>query len=304
MVKYKAEILFFTIISIILVLFPPIMEEDYDEGYSFLFTIQGYYTINYVKLILEIVFIGLVTVLFHYTKNYLKSLLNKISMKGNSLAHFINTVILGLILISIIVLFNNYYEDIMYLTKPNSLSFIPNKYPEEIKRFNEGEGLGRIFFKQSYYYSDYNIFKMVLSEDKFAIMKFYLPSSSIPDISPYLIDEKPKYSNIDKHSFWGMIQLREDYLPLSDNDLSRSETDRIHIKNIEEKTLTKEKRDLYFANYKSLKNEYLNTVKADAKTYVDDYHNFTWRQTLRIPLTILLSILSFVILFIRFKKII
>ncbi len=79
--KYKAEISFISLVSVIIILFPPVQEIRYDRGYSFFFTIDSDYSINYGKLFLEFFLLGFLALLLIVLKPSVKILRAKLVKK-------------------------------------------------------------------------------------------------------------------------------------------------------------------------------------------------------------------------------
>jgi hypothetical protein len=74
--KYKPALTLFSILSMLAILFPPIIvmrnELVLDSSFSFIFAIPKYYKINLVMLLTEIVFMFFVSLLYHLKKEKLK----------------------------------------------------------------------------------------------------------------------------------------------------------------------------------------------------------------------------------------
>ncbi|OGU36912.1 MAG: hypothetical protein A2315_02705 [Ignavibacteria bacterium RIFOXYB2_FULL_35_12] len=67
--KYKPAIIFFCVIAIIMILFPPIYEGgeyNSDEGYSFIFNIRFDYMLNVSKLLIQLFMVFLCSILFYF----------------------------------------------------------------------------------------------------------------------------------------------------------------------------------------------------------------------------------------------
>lgn len=74
--KYKPGLTLFSVLSILIILFPPIAKEInnriIESSFSFIFSIPKYYSINFPILIIEIVFAFFISLLFQLNSEKIK----------------------------------------------------------------------------------------------------------------------------------------------------------------------------------------------------------------------------------------
>ena len=276
MQKYKVEIFFISLISVLIILFPPIQESKYDAGYSFFFSIGSDYSINYLKLLIEFILLGFLTVIFIIIKPYVKLFVK-------NLIKLISRFLFIVFLISLTVGWFLYSSYLLTSSKPSSMEIIPEKYWNEILDYNDNEEAA---------YSFYEVFSNILINDVSVIKYFPLPRSLFPDVTPYLIEK------IDRHkSFLDDVPdnfLIQDYIWIKDFE-------KIYIP--PNKELTGDKKEIYHKKLYDIKKDYIKSIKPDAQLYVKDYDNYNfWKNFVRFSGTVLLSLLTIFILFRRMKK--
>jgi hypothetical protein len=300
----QPELLFFSIVAAISIIFPPVRYGIFEDGFSFLFSIRNGDSIDYIKLFIELILILLLTIIFYLLKYNIKSFINKLIHRFKTNKKLIR-FILKLVLISIIFL----GVIIIIQKEPFPLTTIPEKYGYESgSSFNEHTQ----YTLKNYYlifneanalninqYINFVIFEKIANDDNDIIKKFWLPYDLVPDVTPYLINRdtlQNDESNFDmERNSWDKIFAQE-----SDNELERWELYRIYIP--DNKTFNYRNGQEYYENYIMVKRKYINDeVKWDANVYVTIYKIYTfWKKYLLIPVIILLTFLYF---FISIKKI-
>ena len=186
MEKYKSELLFFSALATISIVFPPVRYGIADEGFSFLFSNTQIDLIDYPKVFTELILIILLTINFSLLKYYI----NKINYKfknDKKLYHFSKNIFLrSIIFLGVIII------QIRPILLP--LTIIQDKYSSSIDSFQQE-------VPAYYNYTTYDIFNGIKNNDNWWINNYF----------PHLNDQVKWDANL-YVNIWGIYNWWAKYL--------------------------------------------------------------------------------------------
>lgn len=160
MEKYKSELLFFSALATISIVFPPVRYGIADDGFSFLFSITQGNFIDYLKLFTELILIILLTIIFSLLKYYI----NKINYKfknDKKLYHFSKNIFLtSIIFLGVIII------QIRPILLP--LTIIQDKYSSSIDSFHH-----EMYENWIDRYTTYDIFNGIKNNNDWFINNYF-----------------------------------------------------------------------------------------------------------------------------------